>query len=93
MTNLTDFTASPPCLQKILLRFEGYDIVISFHPRKEMRLVDGLSRPPPPKKREKEIIDFDIKIDFVQFSSETLTQIYQATNVDLSMYELRDLIL
>lgn len=49
--------------------------------------------PPPQKKREKEIIDFDIKIDFVQFSSETLTQICQATNVDLSMYELRDLIL
>ena len=39
---------------------------------------------PPPK-----VIDLDVKVDFVQFSTEKLTQIRQATNADPIVCELR----
>lgn len=41
----------------------------------------------------KNAIDLDIKIDFVQYSTEKLTYICQAICTDPSTYELRDLIL
>ena len=55
-------------------------MVIKYRPGKEMLLVDGLSRLT--NRKNKEVIDLDIKVDFVQFSTEKLTQICQATNAD-----------
>ena len=72
----------------MLLRLQEYDMVIKFQPGKEMLQVDGLSRLPKNKK-SKEVIDLDVKVDFVQFSIEKLTQICQATNTDPILCELR----
>ena len=49
-------------------------MVIKYRPGKEMLLTDGLSRLPN-RKNNKEVIDFDVKVDFVQFSTEKLTQV------------------
>ena len=50
-----------------------------------MLLTDGLSRLP--NKKKNKVID--VKVDFVPFSTEKLTQIRQATNADPILYELR----
>lgn len=52
-----------------------------------MLLADGLSRLP--NERKKEVIDLDIKVDFVQFSTEKLTLIRQATDDDPILLELK----
>lgn len=56
-----------------------------------MLLADGLPRLP--NKKNKEVIDLNIKVDFVQFSTEKLTQIRQATNANPILCELRARIL
>lgn len=56
-----------------------------------MLLADGLSRLP--NKKNKEVIDLNIKVDFVQFSSKKLTQICQATNADPILCGLKACIL
>ena len=42
-----------------------------------------------PTKKNKEVIDLDVNVDFVQFLTEKLTQIRQATNADPILCELR----
>ena len=73
MICLKNLTAAPPRFQRMLLRLQEYDMVIKYRPGSEMLLADGLSRLP--SKKNKEVIDLDIKVDFVQFLTETLTQI------------------
>ena len=87
MICLKNLTAAPPRLQRMLLRLQEYDMVIKYRPGSEMLLADGLSRLP--SKKNKEVIDLDIKVDFVQFSTEKLTQIRQATNADPTLCELK----
>ena len=87
MICLKNLTAAPPRLQRMLLRLQEYDMVIKYLPGSEMLLADGLSRLP--SKKNKEVIDLDIKVDFVQFSTEKLTQIRQATNADPTLCELK----
>ena len=84
MISLKNLTAAPPRLQWILLRLQEYYMVIKYRPGKEMP--DGLSRLP--NRKNKKVIDLDVKVDFVQFSTEKLTQIRQATNADPILCEL-----
>ena len=62
-------------------------MVIKYRLDNEMLLADGLSRLP--SKKDKEVIDLDIKVDLVQFSTEKLTQIRQATNADPILCKLK----
>ena len=66
-------------------------MTIVYRTGKEMTLADGFSNLPNKKTREE--INLDIKVDFVQFSMEKLTQIHQATNADPKLCELREMIL
>ena len=75
----------------MLLRLQEFDMTITYRPGKEMLLADGLSRLP--YKKNKVEIDLDIKVDFVQFSTEKLTQIRQATNEDATLRDLKEQIL
>ena len=81
-----NLTAAPPRLQRILLRLQEYDMVIKYRPGKEMLQADGLSRLP--NNNKKEVIDLDVKVDFVQFSTEKLTRIRRVTNADPILCEL-----
>ena len=87
MICLKNLTAAPPQLQRMLLRFQEYDMVIKYWPGNEILLADGLSRLP--SKKNKEVIDLDIKVDLVQFSTEKLTQTCQAINADPILCELK----
>ena len=56
-----------------------------------MTLADGFSRLP--NKKTKEEINLNVRVDFVQFSTEKLTQIHQATKADPILCELWETIL
>ena len=45
--------------------------------------------PDSPPQKNKEVIDLDVKVDFIQFSTEKLTQILQATSADPILCKLR----
>ncbi len=64
---------------------------IIYRPGKEMTLANGFSRLP--NKKTKEEINLNVRVYFVQFSIEKLTQIYQATKADPIFCELRETIL
>ena len=55
-----------------------------------MTLADGFSRLP--NRKTKEEIKLNVRVDFVQFSTEKLTQIHQATKADPILCELRETI-
>ena len=56
--NLKNVIAAPPRLQRMLLRLQGYDMIIVYRSGKKMTLADGFSRPTNKKAKE---IDLDIK--------------------------------
>ena len=69
----------------------NFRITRFYHLSKEMTRVDGFSRLPNKKTREE--INLAIRVDFVQFYMEKLTEIHQATNADPTLCELREMIL
>ena len=91
MISQKNLIAAPPRLQHMLLRLQEYDVSIIYLPGKEMTLADGFSRLP--NKKTKEEINLNVRVDFVQFSTEKLTPIHQATKNDPILCELRETIL
>ncbi len=83
-------TAAPPRLQRMLLRLQPYDVTVMYRPGKEILLADALSRLPG---EDNHHIDLDVQINFVQFSSEKLTQIQQETASDHTLHALREIII
>ena len=59
---LKNQTAAPPRLQRMLLRLQEYDMVIKYRPERQMDYPDFLTKK---KKNPKEVIDLDVKVDFV----------------------------
>ena len=59
-------TAAPPCLQRVLLRLQTYDVKITYLPGRKMLLADSLSRSP---STDSMTIDLDRQINQVQFTS------------------------
>ena len=91
MISQKNLIAAPPCFQRMLLRPQEYDLSIIYRPGKEMTLADGFSRLP--NKKTKEEINLNVRMDFIQFSTEKLTQILQARKADAIRCELRKTIL
>ena len=86
MICLKNLTPAPLWFQRMLLRLQEYDMVIKYRPGKEILLFRWTIQTSQQKNR---VIDLDVKVDFVQFSAEKLTQIHQATNADPVLCELR----
>ena len=91
MISLKNLIVASPRLQRMLLCLQEYDLSIIYCPGKEMSLADGFSWLP--NKKTKEEINLNVRVDFVQFSTEKLTQIHQATKADPILCELRETIL
>ena len=91
MISLKNLIAASSRLQRMLLRLQGYDLSIIYCPGKETTLADRFSWLP--NKKTKEEINFNVRVNFVQFSAEKLTQIHQATKADPILCELRETIL
>ena len=71
---------SPPRLQRMLLKLQGYDMKVEYQPGKEIVLADSLSRLP--STHNKETIDLDVRVDFVRFSDERIQELRNKTKDD-----------
>ena len=71
---------SPPRLQRMLLKLQGYDMEVEYQPGKEIVLADTLSRLP--SVHNKETIDLDVRVDFVRFSDERIQELRNKTKDD-----------
>ena len=76
-----NLTAAPARLQRMLLRLQRYDYSITYKPGKEMTLPDSLSHLP--KHTTDDTIDLNIKVCFVQFSSNKLAELRGSTTNDV----------
>ena len=87
--NLKNLAAAPQRLQRMFLRIQPYDFVLRYKPGKQMMLADAMSRQPSSESTQ---IDLDIKVSFVQFSTQKLQSIREATQADDELCALRAVI-
>ena len=85
MIHLKNLGAAPPRLQRMLLRLQGYDVIIQYKPGREMLLSDAMSRlnPLPGK-----TIETPVRIDHVMFSELKVQQVRNATAQDAELCAL-----
>ena len=88
--NKKNITAAPPRLQRMLLEIQGYDFQIRYKPGKEVMLADGLSRLP--NKAKNKEINLDIKIQYVQFTDEKMSELKRESARDPTLAALREII-
>ena len=89
MITAKNLTSAPPRLQRMLLEVQGYDFAIKYHRGKEVTLADGLSRLP---KKKLQQIDLDIKVQFVHFSENKMSDLKQESLKDPMISALEDII-
>ena len=65
MIAVKNLANAPPCLQRMLLQLQHFDITICYRPGKEIQLVDALSRCPARASPE---IKLNMRVDYVAFS-------------------------
>ena len=83
MICLKNLISAPVRLQRMLLRLQQYDMVITYQPGKEMLLTDALSRLP--LRANNTEIKLDLRVDaisFAAFSSSRLTKTAMETQKD-----------
>jgi hypothetical protein len=90
MIDAKNLKAAPPRLQRMLLELQGYDYRIRYRPGKEITLADGLSRLP--NRENSSPIKLDIKIHFVQFSTQKLSKLKEESHKDPEIAALREII-
>ena len=89
MINLKNLAAAPQRLQRMFLRVQPCDFVLRYKPGKQMMLADTMSRQPSSELTQ---IDLDIQVSFVQFSTQKLQSIREATQADDELCALRAVI-
>ena len=90
MINLKNLAATPQRLQRMFMRVQPYHFVLRYKPGKQMMLADAMSRQPSSESTQ---IDLDIQVSFVQFSTQKLQSIREATQADDELCALRTVIL
>lgn len=80
MISKKPLTAAPPRLQRMLLRLQKYDYEIVYRPGREMILPDSISRLQ--KHETDKEIDLKLAVCFVQFSTQKLNELREATVKD-----------
>ena len=89
MIHLKNLSAAPQRLQRMLLRIQPYAITIRYRPGKEMAMADALSRQPCDNKEQ---IQLDVQLHFVQFSTQRLEILRDETRQDAELMELQTII-
>ena len=69
----------PPCLQRMLLELQRYDVTIKYRPGKEMQLADALSRCPARASQE---IKLDMRVDYIAFTKPWIEKLKDSTQRD-----------
>ena len=90
MIHLKNLSAAPQRFQRMLLRIQPYAITVRYRPGKEMAMADALSRQPSDNKEQ---IQLDVQLHFVQFSSQRLEILRDETQQDAELMELQSIIL
>ena len=75
----------------LLLRLQPYDLTIKYRPGKEVLLADALSRLSPRVRGP--VKDMDVQVNLVQFSSDKMKELRDATNKDCELIALRETII
>ena len=65
-----------PCLQRMLLELQRYDISIKYRPGKEMQLANALSRCPVRASQE---ISLDMQVDYIAFTKPWIEKLKDST--------------
>ena len=76
MKNLAN---APPCLQRMLLELQRYDVTIKYLPGKEMQLADTLRRCPARASQE---IKLDMRVDYITFMKPWIERLKDSTQRD-----------
>ena len=76
MKNLAN---APPCLQRMLLELQRYNVTIKYRPGKEMQLADALSRCPVRASQE---IKLDMQVDYIAFTKPWIEKLKDSTQRD-----------
>ena len=76
MKNLAN---APPCLQRMLLELQRYDVTIKYRPGKEMQLADALSHCPARASQE---IKLDMRVDYIAFTKPWIEKLKDSTQRD-----------
>ena len=90
MIHLKNLTAAPPRLHRMLLRLQGYDMVIKYKPGTEMLLADPMSRLSPLPSED--TLDLHQKLCLVQFSDTKLDNLKKDTSANPELSALREII-
>ena len=65
MIAMKNLANAPPCLQRMLLKLQWYDVTIKYRPGPQMQLADTLSRCPARASPE---IKLDMRVDYIAFT-------------------------
>ena len=76
MKNLANM---PPCLQRMLLELQRYDVTIKYRPGAQMQLADTLSRCPARASPE---IKLDMRVNYIAFTKPWIEKLKDSTQRD-----------
>ena len=76
MIHLKSMHNAPPCLQRMLLQLQKYDMETKYKPGSEMLLADALSRCPARYSQE---IKLDLRVDYIAFTSAWIKTLRETT--------------
>ena len=88
MKNLAN---APPCLQRMLLELQRYDVTIKYRPGNQMQLADALSCC---LARASQEIKLDIRVDYIAFTKPWIEKLKDNTQRDpilVTVYQLTQL--
>ena len=69
----------PPCLQRMLLELQRYNVTIKYHPGNQMQLVDTLSHC---LARASQEIKLDMRVDYIAFMKPWIEKLKDSTQRD-----------
>ena len=78
----------PPCLQRMLLELQRYNVTIKYRPGQEMQLADTLSCCPARASQE---IKLDMRVDYIAFTKPWIEKLKDSTQRDpilVTVYQL-----
>ena len=79
MIAMKNLANAPPCLQRMLLELQRYDVTIKYQPGKEMQLADALSHCPARASQE---IKLDMRVDYIAFMKPWIEKLKDSTQRD-----------
>ena len=88
MIAMKNLVNAPPCLQRMLLELQRYNVTIKYRPGKEMQLANALSRC---QARASQEIKLDMRVDYIAFTKpwiEKLKDSMQRDPILVTVYQL-----